>query len=128
MRFFPRRAGDNRRPTGGGSHQRTGGGSHRPGGGEPAATRPPGPGVYRSRAYAPLRSWQVRRRRFRTVGLFRRGLDPADVREFLDRVADDLADLYDELNQSREETSRIKDALRRWQSEYASRVNERTYR
>ncbi|MFB9543405.1 DivIVA domain-containing protein [Micromonospora sagamiensis] len=90
--------------------------------------RPAEPGVYRSRAYAPLRSWQVRRRRFRSVGPFRRGLDPADVREFLDRVADDLAELYDELNQSREETSRIKDALRRWQSEYAPRVNERAYR
>ncbi|XTZ15889.1 DivIVA domain-containing protein [Micromonospora echinospora] len=119
MRFFSRRAGDGRRSTGG---------SHRPGGRDQGATRPAVPGVYRSRSYAPLRSWQVRRRRFRSVGLFRRGLDPADVREFLDRVADDLAELYDELNQSREETSRIKEALRRWQSEYAPRVNERAYR
>ncbi|MEU4566851.1 DivIVA domain-containing protein [Micromonospora sp. NPDC023956] len=127
MRFFSRRAGDNRRPVDGGGRQRTGG-SHRPGSGDPGTTRPAEPGVYRSRAYAPLRSWQVRRRRFRSVGLFRRGLDPADVQEFLDRVADDLTDLYDELNQSREETGRIKDALRRWQSEYAPRVNERAYR
>jgi DivIVA domain-containing protein len=119
MRFFSRRAGDNRRPSGG---------SHRPGGGDLGATRPVGPGVYRSRAYDPLRPWQVRRRRFRSVGPLRRGLDPADVQEFLGQVADDLAALYESLDQSREETGRIKDALRRWQSEYAPRVNERAYR
>ncbi|SCL41074.1 DivIVA domain-containing protein [Micromonospora pallida] len=120
MGFFSRRAGDNQRPTGG---------SHRRGGGDLGAARPAEPGaVYRSRAYDPLRPWQVRRRRFRSVGPLRRGLDPADVQEFLGRVADDLTALYDSLDQSREETGRVKDALRRWQSEYAPRVNERAYR
>lgn len=39
---------------------------------------------------------------------------------FLDRVADDLGGVYAELARSREETARIKDALRRWQSSQAS--------
>lgn len=141
MRFFSRRSGANRRPTGshhrpsgGGDQRPSGGGDHQPVGGDPA-TGPARSGVYRSRSYAPLRSWQVRGRRFRTVGPLRRGLDPADVQSFLDRVADDLTDLYDdltdlydELNESREETSRIKEALRCWQSQFAPRLNERAYR
>ncbi|MEV0327746.1 DivIVA domain-containing protein [Micromonospora echinospora] len=85
------------------------------------------PGLYRSRAYAPLRPWQVRGRRFPSTGFLRRGLDPDEVRRFLDRVADDLAAAHDELYQSREETSRVKDALRRWQTEYATARNERAY-
>ncbi|MCW3838954.1 DivIVA domain-containing protein [Micromonospora yasonensis] len=72
---------------------------------------------YRSAAYRPLRPWQVRERRFRSTPLGRRGLDPQDVREFLDRVAGDLAAVYDALAQSRRETDRIKGALGRWQSE-----------
>lgn len=39
--------------------------------------------------------------------------------EFLDRVAADLAAVYDALTSSRRETDRVKDALRRWQSEQA---------
>ncbi|MFE0592297.1 DivIVA domain-containing protein [Micromonospora echinospora] len=74
------------------------------------------PGLYRSRTYAPLRPWQVRGRRFPSAGFLRRGLDPDEAR-FLDRVADDLAAAHDELYQSREEASRVKDALRRWQTE-----------
>ncbi|MFY1704264.1 DivIVA domain-containing protein [Micromonospora sp. WMMA1923] len=89
--------------------------------------QPERPGVYRSR-YAPVRPWQVRWRRFRTVGLFRRGLDPVDVHEFLRQVADDLAVLYDRLDSSREEAGRVRDALRDWQSEYARReTNQRAY-
>ncbi len=78
-----------------------------------------GPTCYRSASYRPLRPWQVRERRFRLTPLGRRGLDPREVREFLDRVAGDLAAVYDELAQSRRETDRVKDALRRWQSERA---------
>ncbi|MER7168303.1 DivIVA domain-containing protein [Micromonospora sp. NPDC000207] len=81
---------------------------------------PAAPGVYRS-GYLPVRPWQVRWRRFRTVGWFRRGLDPGDVHEFLRQVADDLTVRYDRLDQGREETGRFRDALRTWQSEYARR-------
>ncbi|MFU8871922.1 DivIVA domain-containing protein [Micromonospora sp. SL4-19] len=78
---------------------------------------------YRSSAYVPLAPWQVRQRRFRPTRLGRRGLDPGEVREFLDQVADDLAAAYRALGDSRQETARIKDALRRWQSEQAQRAN-----
>ncbi|MEU2611588.1 DivIVA domain-containing protein [Micromonospora sp. NPDC007271] len=81
------------------------------------------PGYYRSAACPPLRPSQVRERRFRPSRFGRRGLDPQEVHEFLDRVADDLAVVYDALGTSREETARIKDALRRWQSEQAQRAN-----
>ncbi|GAB3182017.1 DivIVA domain-containing protein [Micromonospora palomenae] len=84
-----------------------------------------GPTCYRSAAYHPLRPWQVRERRFRSTPLGRRGLDPGEVREFLDRAASDLAAVYDALAQSRRETDRIKDALRRWQSEQARARSER---
>ena len=47
--------------------------------------------------------------------------------EFLDRVASDLAAVYDALAQSRRETDRIKDALRRWQSEQTRARNERSH-
>ncbi|SBT49226.1 DivIVA domain-containing protein [Micromonospora narathiwatensis] len=72
---------------------------------------------YRSASYRPLRPWQVRERRFRPSRFGRRGLDPDEVAEFLDRVADDLAAVYDALARSRQESDRIRDALRRWQSE-----------
>ncbi|WP_428963643.1 DivIVA domain-containing protein [Micromonospora fluostatini] len=88
--------------------------------------KPDDQGVYRS-AYVPVRPWQVRWRRFRTVGLFRRGLDPVDVHEFLRQVADDLTVLYDRLEQGREETGRFREALRAWQSEHAREINQRTY-
>lgn len=78
-----------------------------------------GPTCYRSAAYDPLWPWQVRQRRFRSTRLGRRGLDPQEVGEFLDRVAGDLAAVYDALAHSRRETDRVKDALRRWQSEQA---------
>ncbi|MEU3453216.1 DivIVA domain-containing protein [Micromonospora sp. NPDC006766] len=70
-----------------------------------------------------MRPWQVRERRFRPSRFGRRGLDPQEVHEFLDRVADDLAAVYDALGTSRQETARIKDALRGWQSEQAQRAN-----
>ncbi|MEW2381625.1 DivIVA domain-containing protein [Micromonospora sp. NPDC047707] len=83
---------------------------------------------YRSASYHPLRPWQVRERRFRPSRFGRRGLDPDDVHEFLNRVADDLSTVYDALGVSRQETTRIKDALRRWQSEQARRRNVGAFR
>ncbi len=75
--------------------------------------------TYRSRAYPGLLPWQVRERRFSPARLGRRGLNPDEVYAFLDRVAVDLAAVYDALAQSRRETLRIRVALRRWQSEQA---------
>ncbi|MGC5021455.1 DivIVA domain-containing protein [Micromonospora sp. DT47] len=84
----------------------------------PDRARVPGSN-YRSSAYVPLLPWQVRERRFRET---RRGLDPAEVQAFLDRVAGDLDAAYRALRDSRLETARIRDALRRWQSEQAQRA------
>ncbi|MFU8874336.1 DivIVA domain-containing protein [Micromonospora sp. SL4-19] len=75
--------------------------------------------TYRSTAYTSLLPWQVRERRFKPVGLGRRGLNPDDVYAFLDRVAGDMAAVYAALTESRLETVRIKAALRRWQSDQA---------
>ena len=80
---------------------------------------------YRSAVYRPLRPWQVRERTFSSAPLGRRGLDPEQVREFLDLVAGDLATVYDALAESRRETDRVKDALRRWQSEQSRARAER---
>ncbi|MCZ7478496.1 DivIVA domain-containing protein [Micromonospora sp. WMMC273] len=78
-------------------------------------------GAYRSASYLPLRPWQVRGRRFTTC---RRGLDPAEVAAFLDRAAGDLAAAYAEVARSREETARIKGALREWQSRQAPSMRD----
>ncbi|MEH1012734.1 DivIVA domain-containing protein [Micromonospora sp. CPCC 206060] len=77
--------------------------------------------TYRSASYLPLRPWQVRGRRFRTV---RRGLDPTEVDAFLERVADDLAELYGQLGRSHDEAVRIKRALREWQSRQAPTMHD----
>ncbi|MGC5032280.1 DivIVA domain-containing protein [Micromonospora sp. DT229] len=66
---------------------------------------------YRAASYRP---WQVRDRRFR---LSRRGYDPAEVAEFLDRVADDLEAAYEQVAQSHREAARVREALRQWQTE-----------
>ncbi|GAA0398776.1 hypothetical protein GCM10009541_47250 [Micromonospora gifhornensis] len=71
---------------------------------------------YRSTSYRPLRPWQVRDRRFR---LGRRGYDPAEVAEFLDRVAGDLEAAYRQVAVADREAARVREALRRWQSEQA---------
>ncbi|SCE74387.1 DivIVA domain-containing protein [Micromonospora marina] len=78
-------------------------------------------GAYRATSYLPLRPWQVRGRRFATR---RRGLDPAEVAAFLDRVAGDLAAAYAEIARSRDETARIKHALREWQSRQAPSMRD----
>ncbi|WP_435818667.1 DivIVA domain-containing protein [Micromonospora aurantiaca (nom. illeg.)] len=86
--------------------------------------RPPGSapgGAYRSASYLPLRPWQVRGHSFRPC---RRGLDPAEVAAFLDRVAGDLAAAYAEVARSRDETARIKGALREWQSRQAPSMGD----
>jgi DivIVA domain-containing protein len=87
----------------------------------PGRSEKPAAGEYRSASYLPLRPWQVRGRRFGTTW---RGLDPAEVAAFLDRVATDLAGVYAELGRSRAETDRIKNALRQWQSRQAPSMRE----
>lgn len=89
-----------------------------------------GPGAaYCSSSYLPLAPWQVRERRFGSTRFGRRGLDPTEVAEFLHRVADDLTAVHRALGDSRQETVRVKDALRCWQSEQArQRVNAGHYR
>ncbi|WP_396888390.1 DivIVA domain-containing protein [Micromonospora craniellae] len=81
------------------------------------------PGYYRSAACPPLRPWQVRGWRFGAARFGRRGLDPDEVQEFLDRLADELGAVYDALGNSVEEAARCRNALRRWQGEQARRVH-----
>ncbi|PWU50437.1 cell division protein DivIVA [Micromonospora globispora] len=91
---------------------------------DPARPGPPNRppvGAYRSASYLPLRPWQVRSRTFTTC---RRGLDQAEVAAFLDRVAGDLAAAHAEVARSREEASRIKEALRAWQSRQAPTMRD----
>ncbi|MEU3455812.1 DivIVA domain-containing protein [Micromonospora sp. NPDC006766] len=66
-----------------------------------------------------MRPWQVRDRLFTPRG--RRGVDAAEVRQFLDRVADDLTALYAEVARTHTEADRIRTALRDWQTEAARR-------
>ncbi|MGC5288814.1 DivIVA domain-containing protein [Micromonospora sp. DT231] len=56
----------------------------------------------------------VRDRQFATVGFGRRGLDPAEVRRFLHRVALDLTVLHQDLALLSAENARVKRALRAW--------------
>nr|MDT0662260.1 DivIVA domain-containing protein [Micromonospora sp. DSM 115978] len=66
--------------------------------------------------YQPLAPWQVRTRRFRSVPVWRRGIDPAEVASFLSRLAGDLELLHAELERTRAQNRRIKAALSRWRS------------
>ncbi|MER7164864.1 DivIVA domain-containing protein [Micromonospora sp. NPDC000207] len=75
--------------------------------------------VYRARNYVPLVPAQVQGWRFGRTPLGRRGLDPDDVQNFLDRIAVELTDAREAAERARQETRRIKDALRQWQSEQA---------
>ncbi|RIV39787.1 DivIVA domain-containing protein [Micromonospora radicis] len=63
----------------------------------------------------------VRERQFAVVGFGRRGLDPTEVRHFLHRVAVELATLQRDVVRLDEENSRLKRALRDWQSAQARR-------
>ncbi|MEV6372532.1 DivIVA domain-containing protein [Micromonospora musae] len=47
-----------------------------------------------------------------------RGLDPAQVHDYLDRVADELERLRRELTTANTEAERIRQALRQWQSRH----------
>ena len=81
---------------------------------EPPAPPPPGP--------FPLRPAQVRERCF---NVRRHGLDPAEIRVFLHRVADELATAQAAVTAVQEENVRIKDALRAWQSAQSARYRYR---
>ncbi|GAB2929637.1 hypothetical protein GCM10027280_16450 [Micromonospora polyrhachis] len=63
-----------------------------------------------------LRPWQVRSHHFTTR---RRGLDPAEIRAFLHRVADELAVTQTALVAVQEENVRIKRALWAWQNAHS---------
>ncbi|MFI0794950.1 DivIVA domain-containing protein [Micromonospora rubida] len=86
-----------------------------------------GPAGHCSATYRPLLPWQVREQRFRSAPLGRRGLDPLEVQVFLDRLAGDLAAVYDALAESRRETGRIKIALCHLRSAQANARNEREW-
>ncbi|MEU2698540.1 MULTISPECIES: DivIVA domain-containing protein [Micromonospora] len=77
--------------------------------------RQPNEGWYRSESCRPLSVGQIRERRFRTV---RHGLDPAEVHAFLYRVAGDLALARRDASRYAEENTRIKAALKSWQSRF----------
>ncbi|MEH1057151.1 DivIVA domain-containing protein [Micromonospora sp. CPCC 206171] len=79
---------------------------------------------YGALPYTPLLPWQVRERRFKLVGLGRRGLEPDHVYAFIDRVAVDLAAVYAALAASRREAACAKVALRRQQSDRGGRGSE----
>ncbi|MEU5790390.1 DivIVA domain-containing protein [Micromonospora purpureochromogenes] len=80
--------------------------------------------IYGVMPYTPLLPWQVRERRFKLVGLGRRGLEPDHVYAFLDRVAVDMAAVYAALAASRREAACAKDALRRQQSDHVDQGPE----
>ena len=77
--------------------------------------RLPNQGWYRSESCRPLSVGQIRERKFRTV---RHGLDPAEVHAFLYRVAGDLALARRDASRYAEENTRIKAALKSWQSRF----------
>lgn len=77
--------------------------------------RPPNEGWYRSESCRPLSVGHIRERRFRTV---RHGLDPVEVHAFLYRVAGDLALARRDAARYAEENTRIKRALKSWQSRF----------
>jgi DivIVA domain-containing protein len=47
-----------------------------------------------------------------------RGLDPAQVHDYLNRLADELERLHRELTTANTEAERIRQALRQWQSRH----------
>ncbi|MEE6259287.1 DivIVA domain-containing protein [Plantactinospora sonchi] len=83
--------------------------------------RPPNTGAnyYWSAGRRAISESQVRHRQFNPA---RRGLDPTEVRGFLDQVANELVALRAELARTHEENVRIKNALRDWQSRFRSRM------
>lgn len=86
----------------------------------PAGEGQGGGTVYRTAAPDRLSPGDIQARRFTLTRLGRRGLDPDEVHQFLARVAADLAAVYAELATAREETDRVKDALRDWQAQHSA--------
>ncbi|WP_229402525.1 DivIVA domain-containing protein [Micromonospora okii] len=85
----------------------------------------PGPGGHLRATHRRLLPWQVREQRFRSARFGRRGVDPREVQEFLDRVAGELAAVYDELARSRREVGRVKLVLGQLQSERGQARDDR---
>ncbi|MEV1289391.1 DivIVA domain-containing protein [Micromonospora sp. NPDC049679] len=67
---------------------------------------------------------EVRRKQFSLTKFGRRGLDPAEVDHFLNRVAEEMNALYRDLSTSQEHAGRLRNALREWQSQNARRSAE----
>ncbi len=65
----------------------------------------------------------IRAARFGRVRFGKRGLDPDEVRQFLTRVALEVANLQAELDRVRQEAGRIRTALREWQTRYGNQRN-----
>ncbi|MFI7437670.1 DivIVA domain-containing protein [Micromonospora haikouensis] len=78
----------------------------------------PGP---RPSAYASMQPWQVRTQRFRAARFGRRGLDPGEVRAFLDRLATELTAQHEALRAARLEVARLGGEVRRLRAERARR-------
>lgn len=74
--------------------------------------------VGRPRGRTLLTPRDVHGKRFSPTPIGRRGYAPGEVREFLSLVEVDLAVLYQELVSAREEATRMKTALREWQSQH----------
>ena len=55
-----------------------------------------------------------------------RGLDPAQVDDYLNRVADEMDRLHRELTTANTEAERIRQALRQWQSRQATHHHRET--
>ncbi|MEH0827965.1 MULTISPECIES: DivIVA domain-containing protein [Micromonospora] len=62
-----------------------------------------------------VQAYQVRSAVFDTRW---RGLDPAQVHDYLCRVADEMDRLHRELTTARTESERVRQALRQWQSRH----------
>ena len=74
------------------------------------------------RAAPALSPQRVRAARFTRTGLGRRGLDPDEVSDFLDQVADELARRDEREAALRADADRHKKALRAWNSERTRRI------
>ncbi|OON29566.1 MULTISPECIES: DivIVA domain-containing protein [unclassified Micromonospora] len=83
-------------------------------------TPPSGP---RPSTYVSMQPWQVRTQRFRAARFGRRGLDPGEVRAFLDRLATELTAQHEALRAARLEAARLGGEVRRLRAERARRPN-----
>jgi DivIVA domain-containing protein len=72
---------------------------------------------HRQTIHPPLRPAQIRNQRFHLTRRGQRGLDPQEVHEFLNRIATELANAHAATDRHHAEATRIKNALKRWQTE-----------